>query len=456
MIRSTSPRIACEAGHSADLERQHPYSMRALWRHFVPPTRPWPSPRIERLRRVPAARALLCSALAVYVGAFGARAYARSYQTFLPDYLMRWSTFGTRPLYTSRPTHIVLLMADHFEPRSEDANLVSEWARRYTELAARHRDSIGRPPQHTWFYFGEQARRSTLEVLATLTAAGLGEVELHHHHSFFTEQRLRAALSRVIAKFQRYGFLRTADGRTQFAFVHGNSGLDNSNGAVMCGVDTELRLLHDLGAFADFTFPSLYEASQPRRVNSIYAARDDDKPKSYDRRLPLSTLRDGTADLMIFEGPLIFSPSLKVRHLFLDLDDGDIHAAEHASPTRVDRWIRANVHVPERPDWIFVKLFSHGVSTPEDVEAVVGSDYDAMLSYLEREYNDGKRYVLHYVTAREAYNLARAAADGATGDLQEYLDAYAPPYVANLAVRTRLQVSTSRLESPAVLHHVNR
>ena len=62
---------------------------------------------------------------------------------------------------------------------------------------------------------------------------------------------------------------------------------------------------------------------------------------------------------------------------------------------------------------------------------MVGADYDATLTYLERAYNDGTRYVLDYVTAREAYNLARAAADGATGDPPTYMDAYAPRYVAN-------------------------
>src|SRR5216110_65257 len=78
--------------------------------------------------------------------------------------------------------------------------------------------------------------------------------------------------------------------------------------------------------------------------------------------MPLTALRDGTAEMMIFQGPLIFSPSTNLRHLFVDLDDGDIHGAEHASPTRVDRWIRANVHVPSRPDWVFVKLHTHGAS----------------------------------------------------------------------------------------------
>jgi hypothetical protein len=58
-----------------------------------------------------------------------------------------------------------------------------------------------------------------------------------------------------------------------------------------------------------------------------------------------------------------------------------------------------------------------------------------MLSYLEREYNDGARYVLHYITARQAYNLARAAAEGATGQPQQYLDTYAPPYAVNAGVK---------------------
>jgi hypothetical protein len=93
--------------------------------------------------------------------------------------------------------------------------------------------------------------------------------------------------------------------------------------------------------------------------------------------------------------------------------------------------VRTNVHVPERPDWVFVKLFAHGASTPGDVEAVVGSDFEDALSYLERAYNDGTRYVLHYITAREAYNLARAASEGATGAPDQYLDAYVPPYEAN-------------------------
>ena len=371
--------------------------------------------------------------LAGYVLLFAARVYARKYYVFLPAYLhaaVLDLTAATPP----RPTHVFVLFTDHFEP-DYDVGKVQDWSRRYAALAARHRDSVGRPPQHTFFYPGEQSSPPIYEMLRGMTRAGLGEVELHFHHHYDTSQTLRQKLEDAVAEFQQYGFLRTTEGRTQFAFIHGNSGLDNSNGDEMCGVTDEIRMLHGLGCFADFTFPSLFEDSQPRSVNSIYATKDDDGPKSYERVMPLTSLRDGSAEMMIFQGPLIFSPSANFRHLFLDLDDGDVHGAEHASPARVDRWIRANVHVPQRPDWVFVKLFAHGISTPEDAEACLGDDFNDALSYLEQTYNDGTRYVLHYITAREAYNLARAAAEGAAGSPQQYLDTYVGQYQANVCVR---------------------
>ena len=400
----------------------------------IPRTIEWPSgsewPR-RRWRR-PLSLVLL-TLLSGYVLAFGARIYTRKYQVFLPDYL-RGAFQGLWVAKGTPPTHVFVLFTDHFEP-DYDVAKVEDWARRYGALAARHKDSAGRPPQHTFFYPGEQSSPAIYEILRSMTGSGLGEVELHYHHHYDTSETLRPKLEEAIAEFNQYGFLRTTDGRTQFAFVHGNSGLDNSNGDEMCGVTDEIRILHGLGCFADFTFPSLFEDSQPRSVNSIYATRDDAGPKSYDHRMPLTDLRDGKAEMMIFQGPLIFSPSTNLRHLFVDLDDGDIHGAEHATPPRLDRWVRANVPVPARPDWVFVTLFAHGVSTPEDVESVLGEDFDEALSYLERTYNDKTRYVLHYITAREAYNLARAAAEGAAGAPQQYLNAYVGQYQANVCPR---------------------
>src|SRR4051812_37247053 len=298
-------------------------------------------------------------------------------------------------------------------------------------MASRHRDADGRPPQHTWFYPAEQYEPAIMRLMHDTSRRGFGEVEFHFHHDYDTEELLRPKLVEALAQYAAYGFNRTVDGQTRFAFVHGNFGLDNSNGPFYCGVSTELSMLRELGAFADFTFPSLYMDSQPRIVNQIYAARDDDRPKSYDTALPLSTLRRGDADLMMFEGPLIFNPTLNPRRLFLELDDGDIHPAMQASPRRANAWVRANIHVPQRPEWVFIKLFGHGAESPADMEAITGSGFDETLGYLEEHYNAGRQYVLHYVTAREAYNIAMAAVDGHSGNPANYLDYVVPPYLSS-------------------------
>lgn len=379
--------------------------------------------RVGRLLR--RATQVIAALALIYVMTFAVRIYVRRYYLFMPDYVS-WSL--TRSPAVEGTKHIFVLFTDHFEADSDGAR-ARRWAQRYVSLAQRHRDGGGRPPQHTWFVPGEQIEPDVLSVLHDLTRDGLGEVELHFHHDHDTAASLTVKLRQGIERFQRYGFLKTQKGETRFAFIHGNFDLDNSIGPHMCGVSNELKLLRDLGCYADFSFPSVYRQSQPNIVNAIYAAKDDDQPKSYNRRLPLSSLTNGSADLMMFEGPLVFAPSLRIRRLFLDLDDGNIHAVMPASPRRVDHWIRANVHVPERPDWIFIKLWAHGVSSLEDEEATVGADFDATLTALEQNYNDGTQYALHYITAREAYNLAMAAARGAKGPPEQYLDGDIAPYV---------------------------
>ncbi len=370
---------------------------------------------------------LFVALLTLYLAATAVRVVARRYYIFLPDYV-RWSM--TPAPATTGPTDVFLVFVDHFEP-DYSSEAVARWSDRYRQLASRHHDHDGRVPQHTWFYPGEQSDPEIMAELQSLMRGGFGEVEMHLHHKWDNADTLRTSLKSAIAEFQTYGFLRTTDGATHFGFIHGNSSLDNSSGDRLCGVDEELKLLRELGCFADFTFPSLYRWSQPESVNNIYAARDDPSPKSYRTPRPLSDLRSGRADLMIFQGPLVFSPSWSVRRLFLDLDDGNVHAAIPPSPARADQWIRADVHVPERPEWRFIKLFAHSLQTPGDEDAALGPSFDETLTYLEREYNDGRSYVLHYVTAREAYNLAMAASAGVKGDPRDYYDYVIPRYVAS-------------------------
>lgn len=370
---------------------------------------------------------IVLALVTLYLAATAARVYARQYYIFLPNYFLR-----TTPDTPATKTHLFFIFVDHFEP-DWSLERTERWAARYRALAGRHLDSSKRPPQHTWFFPGDQIDTRILGVLRKLTAQGLGEVELHYHHDGDDARTLGIGLKYAISEMQKFGFLKTVDGRTAFAFVHGNEGLDNSDGEY-CGVNDELRVLHSFGCFADFTFPALFHPAQPPIVNQIYAARDDDSPKSYRLQLPLADLKNGVADLMIFEGPLVLAPSWNLRRLFVDVDDANIHPGMPSGPTRVRRWVNARIHVPERPDWVFVKVFAHSASSPEDEEEVLGPNFESALTELERNYNDGGRYVLHYVTAREAYNLAMAAASGAKGDPRQYFDSEIKPYLAASAV----------------------
>jgi hypothetical protein len=381
--------------------------------------------------------ALLAIIAFLYAAASFVRIVARKYYVFLPGYVS-WS-LTPAPLVRG-PIHLMVLFADHFEPNRQ-LSVTQQWMERYVAMASRHHDADGRPPQHTWFYPAEQYEPEIMRVLQDVSSRGFGEVEFHFHHDYDTAESLRPKLVEALQRYATFGFSRTIDGQTRFAFVHGNFGLDNSNGPFYCGVSTELTMLRELGAFADFTFPSLYQDSQPGAVNQIYAARDDENAKSYDAPMPLSALRRGEADLMIFQGPLVFNPTLNPRRLFLELDDGDVHPAMQASARRADAWVRANIHVPQRPDWVFIKMFGHGAESAGDVDAVTGSDFDDMLGYFERRYNDGREYVLHYVTAREAYNIAMAAVDGHSGNPADYLDYVIPPYVSS---KRGLQIAAVR------------
>jgi hypothetical protein len=372
-------------------------------------------------------RRLLLVGLLVYIAAWGYRIVSRKYYDWLPGYFS-WVTTPAEP--SRAPVHVFFLYTDHFEPGDRFA-LMQRWLDEYPKLAARHRDSSGRPVQHTWFYPAEQPVDRNLESLKTLVAAGYGEVELHLHHDHDTLDSARRRFAQGIAWFQRFGFLQGADGATHFAFIHGVWGLDNSMGERFCGVNRELSLLRELGCFADFTFPAVENDAQPDLVNSIFEATDDDGPKSYSRGVPLAVNAATRGDLLIFQGPLLIAPAIDPKHLFFVVENAEIHPAVPAGPRRVEYWMRSQIHVKGRPDWQFIKVHGHGAQDDANATESLGADFEAALSHLERVYNDGANYVLHYVTAREAFNLVRAAADGKTGDPRQYYDYRIPPYQAD-------------------------
>ncbi|MBI5116960.1 hypothetical protein HZA56_10855 [Candidatus Poribacteria bacterium] len=348
------------------------------------------------------------------------------------------------------PIDIVFLSVDHYEPGFNTWK-VKEWVEKYPLIARKHPDADGVVPQYTWFYPAEQFKLEQVEILADLSAAGYGEIELHLHHDHDTSETLRARLRKAKDNFSRVGALETVDGAKAFGFAHGNWALDDSVAHTdkrnPCGVTNELIVLREEGCYADFTFPSWGFESQPRQINSIYYATDDpDKPKSYDHGPPVTVGRRATGDLLIFEGPLSINFG-KLRHhefpyYYPLVETGEITDRNPPLPFRVDEWVRAGIHVEGRPSWIFVKTYAHG-ATDDARSALLGPIWENMHSYLGEKYNDGTKYRLHYVTAREAYNIVKAAEAGKSGNPGQYRDFVIPPYKTSL--RNPTDVQSARL-----------
>ena len=85
-----------------------------------------------------------------------------------------------------------------------------------------------------------------------------------------------------------------------------------------------------------------------------------------------------------------------------------------------------------RNSWVFVKVSCHGAED-RSREVLLGKSGDAMYDDLEREYRDHPEFRLHYVTAREMYNIAKAAEVGKKGDPANFLDYAIPPYQTHQA-----------------------
>jgi hypothetical protein len=200
-------------------------------------------------------------------------------------------------------------------------------------------------------------------------------------------------------------------------------------------VNGELAVLRAAGCYADFTFPA-WGRMNPRRRNSIYYATDDPRrPKAYDDGAPVEVGRKPSGDLMIFEGPGDVSgiPARFARHAWLrDIVwrlwlTTDVTDFAPATPGRVERWVHRHVHVIGRPEWTFVKTQTHG-ARGHALEACLGDRAAAFHGLLAARYNDGTAWRLHYATAREAYNMVKAAEAGMSGDPGEYRDFILVPY----------------------------
>jgi len=366
----------------------------------------------------------------VGIAGLGYKIYNGHYNIWLADYLFNSPTFEE----TDGIVDIIYVAVDHWEPGG-NINSVNRWMTDYPALADRHYDSDSVKVQHTFYYPVESFRGFEVDSLVKLCSENYGDIEVHLHHKDDNSESLRKLFNDGIDSLQAHGALISPDGEVHFSFVHGNFALDNSrdeNGVNYCGVNNELDILLELGCYCDCTFPSLQQTSQPSLINKIYYAKDDPlKPKSYDTGIQSHVGIEVTADqLMIFEGSQMINWSDWRFNFHPTIDDGDIYNDMHPSPERFDVWLKANVHILDRPNWVFVRSFTHGAATKKQaLEANLGQDMDNMLTAIEKKYKNEGRYRLHYMTVREAYNVVKAAEKGLNGNPNDYRDFIIKPYI---------------------------
>ena len=363
------------------------------------------------------------------------RIKGKNLDRWLPGYMLHAAGQLMPPRYEGH-RHLLFGFCDHFEPRWKNPSAavakarVQRWREDYPRLAGAFRDADGRRPRHSFFFPGEEYSPEYLGPLAELAAQGLGEVELHLHHDRDTEEGLRRTIRDYLGLFARHGHLTRTDGQPKYAFIHGNWCLANARkDGRDCGVDAELPLLHETGCYADFTFPAAPDESQPGVVNQIYWPQGDlGRRRAYEtgsRARVGEVMRDR---ILFVQGPLALV--VRPERKFLRIENADVTAANPATPDRVATWVRQNIHVEGRPEWIFVKVHTHGAQEAQS-SALLGEVGRQLHETLTTTYNDGKRWSLHYVSAREMYNVALAAMDRRSGDPSDYFDyQLAPPPAA--------------------------
>jgi hypothetical protein len=337
-----------------------------------------------------------------------------------------------RPRRRGEDVHLLLCIADHFEPKWNHAPpevadaRVALWVREYPRRFAGFRDSDGLPPRYTFFYPIDQYEPAHVDAMVELCRAGFGEVEIHLHHDSDTAENLRATLQahkEIMARRHGLGARDRATGELVYAFIHGDWALDNSRpDGRCCGVNNELDVLSQTGCYADFTLPSYPSPTQTRKVNSIYYATDDPRrPRSHDSGVDVGTGPAPADALMLIQGPLVLDWRWRKWGVIPHIENGCIQGNQPASIDRLGAWLKARVQVPTRPDWFFVKLHTHGA--PEANQRVLlGEPMVEFHRALARCAEADPNFHFHYVTAREMYNLVKAAEAGWRGSVDEARD----------------------------------
>jgi hypothetical protein len=346
---------------------------------------------------------------------------------WLPAWLRR-----NREISALGVRHVVIAVCDHFEPLQREGKAdalarVNRWRKSFPEAVAGLKDCSGNPPRHTFFYPIEKYDPDIVGEIAGLCVESACEIDVHLHHDKDNSENLRSTLRRGIDQLAGHDMLAEDDtGTLRYGFIHGNWALDHSHPqGWYCGVSDELAILAETGCYADFTLPSAPDRTQTRVINSVYYAREDGLPKSHDRGRLVVSDRNGRQprpdELLIVQGPLGLNWSRRKYGVLPRVENGDLTAKNPPTMERFQVWLDCDINVVGRPNWLFVKLHTHGARR-DNMEMLLGKEMRSFHEALSRlaERQPSLRY--YYVSAREMVNMIHAAEAGHSGDPSRFRD----------------------------------
>jgi hypothetical protein len=360
-------------------------------------------------------------------------------------YVLRWLPAyvwqrGVRHLPDIRPVHLVIGVADHFEPMNrssaserpvdyrEQERRLKKWCREYPAAVGAWRDDEGQALRHTYFYPAEDYDETLIDRLAEHCHAGWGEIEIHLHHGVEApdsgENTTRTLVEFRDALVARGCLSRENEaGPPRYGFVHGNWALANSDRGRFCGVDEEMQILANTGCYADFTLPAVPSSAKIGKINALYeCALPLNQRAPHRRGLDLQCRRPPRTFPLIVQGPLMVNLARR-KHGWPcpGIESGELTGVNPPTMQRLGLWRDAAITVRGRPDWLFIKLHCHGMNS-RDEPAMFGTSIQDFLRELVEGPGNRTEYRLHFVTMREMVNIVLAACDGREGTPGDYRD----------------------------------
>ncbi len=376
-------------------------------------------------RRIFLVCVILLALFVLYRGArIGYSVYRWQASAWAPAYLLSGPSKETVP---DAEKHLIFIMVDHYEhgTKSDSAEGNRQWCEKFRTISDKYRDDFGNRFRYTWFYPYDQHVDEIVRDLSQMAFEGYGEIEFHWHIGTREEHDMTLEnhsdkVAEAVRWFQQYGAMITDEEtpRTAFAYIAGVWDLDASRKPLSHGLTNQIEVLQRNGCYADFTFSTIDTAAQPSKINSIYYVKDDpSQPRSHDTGVDVEVGKPVEDAFMIFEGPIGIDRRGK-------LEFGAVESDPRFRPDRIPKWLEANIHVKGRPEWVFVKVYSHGAQSQK---TVIDHDMAWMLQEL-KDYTSQRGIKLHFMTTREAYNVVKAAEAGRTGNPEDYRDFRIPKY----------------------------